>query len=121
MSCSKHLLVVDGDPLTREAFTLILKGQAYTVCWAADGHDALDRLRAGPQPDCILLDLWMPRMDGPLFLVRQQWHPDWASIPVIAMSGDPRVAEMAAFMKLADYLIKPVLPEMLLAAVSNHC
>jgi CheY-like chemotaxis protein len=121
MSGSKRMLVVEDDRLTRDAFATILTRQGYAVRGAADGEEALDILREGWQPDCVLLDLVMPRMDGKEFRSRQMHHQQWAAVPVVVISGDARVAEQAAFLGAADYVRKPVEPETLLEAIRKNC
>ncbi len=63
----KTLLVVEDDDLCREVLTLLLEDEGYAVEPACDGREALQRLRHGQRPDCILLDLSMPQMDGRAF------------------------------------------------------
>ncbi len=117
----KRLMLVEDDDLIREVFTALLEGQGYAVRGAGDGQDALDQLRAGPVPDCILLDLRMPRMDGRQFRARQRAHPRWASIPVLVLSSEPKVAEEAASLGVAGFLQKPVEPEALLRVLRQAC
>jgi CheY-like chemotaxis protein len=119
MAVAKSLLLVEDDELTRTALTRLLREEGYAVRWAADGHEALECLRGGPLPDCILLDLRMPRMDGQLFLIRQQQHPSWSAVPVVLVSGDAKVGEAAALLGAADYVRKPVEPETLLRTVGR--
>jgi CheY-like chemotaxis protein len=115
------LLLVEDDELTRQALAALLADQGYSVRAAADGQEALACLREGWQPDCILLDLHMPGMDGRQLRSRQRHHPAWADVPVVVISGDARVAEEAAFLGVADYLRKPVEPAALLAAIRRNC
>jgi CheY-like chemotaxis protein len=119
--CEKNLLVVDDDQLVRQLLRLLLQGEGYHVREAGDGQEALDQLRQGPVPDCILLDLRMPGMDGRQFRSRQRYDPRLASIPVLLISGVSRVAEEAAFMGVADYLQKPFPPDALLQALHHVC
>jgi CheY-like chemotaxis protein len=121
MPDSKNLLLVEDDEVTRQALANILVGQGYSVQGVADGQEALDRLREGWLPDCVLLDLSMPRMDGRQFRALRRQHRKWASIPVVVISADSRVAEEAVFLGAADYLRKPVEPEALLEALRNIC
>jgi CheY-like chemotaxis protein len=86
-----------------------------------DGQEALDSLRRGSLPDCILLELSLPGMTGRQFRTRPRHHQVWAGIPVVLISGGPRVAEEAAFLGAADYLRKPVEPEALLEAIRKNC
>jgi CheY-like chemotaxis protein len=106
MPHTKSLLLIEDDELTREVFTTILAGQGYCVRAVVDGQEALDFLREGSLPDCILLDLSMPGLTGRQFCTRQRHHQAWAGVPVVLISGDPKVAEEAAFLGAADYLEK---------------
>ena len=58
------VLLVEDDADIREALTDVLRMERWTVEPAANGKLALDRLRTGPPPDLMLLDLMMPVMDG---------------------------------------------------------
>ncbi|WP_242342324.1 response regulator [Anaeromyxobacter terrae] len=62
------VLVVEDEHELRELIARWLEGKGYHVVEAADGRDAVDLLEAGLEPDVILLDLTMPRMDGRAFL-----------------------------------------------------
>src|SRR5262249_42566520 len=58
------VLLVEDDADIREALTDVLQMERWTVVPAPNGRVALDRLRSGPPPDLMLLDLMMPVMDG---------------------------------------------------------
>jgi len=57
------ILVVEDDRSTRQLLTGLLKTAGFSVTSAKDGVDALKRLRAGSY-DLMLLDVWMPKMNG---------------------------------------------------------
>ena len=63
MAASAKILVVDDDPDMREALQIILESGGYTVVMAEDGEKCLSKLKE-EQPDLLILDLLMPRMDG---------------------------------------------------------
>jgi CheY-like chemotaxis protein len=65
-----RVLVVEDEHELRELIARWLETRNYQVSEAADGRDAVELLEAGLEPDVILLDLTMPRMDGAAFL---QW------------------------------------------------
>jgi CheY-like chemotaxis protein len=104
----KRLLVVEDDFATREVMSMVLAGEGYRVATAANGADALERLRGGERPSLILLDLSMPVMDGPTFCARRKDEADLDSIPVIVVSSDHDVAQKAAAIGADAYLEKPV-------------
>jgi len=66
------ILVVEDDDDTRAAVCEMLDEEGYRVASARNGQEAEDYLRSGPRPDCILLDLSMPVMDGWTFTSRLQ-------------------------------------------------
>jgi CheY-like chemotaxis protein len=63
-----RVLVVEDEHELRQLIAQWLETRNYQVVEAADGRDAVDLLEAGLEPDVILLDLTMPRMDGRAFL-----------------------------------------------------
>ena len=101
--------------------TLILAAEGYMVCTAANGQEALDRLRGKEWPHLILLDLVLPGKDGRQFRAEQQQNPELAAIPVVVFSAAGDGRETAASLGAADYLQKPLAAETLLKAVQQHC
>ncbi|HET6622554.1 MAG TPA: response regulator [Candidatus Saccharimonadales bacterium] len=69
-----NILIVEDDRDLNEAYRLILEKDGHKVQTAFDGQQALERLKDGPDPDIILLDLRMPVMDGIEFL--KEYKPD---------------------------------------------
>jgi CheY-like chemotaxis protein len=117
----KSVLVVEDDAITREALSLILEEEGYTVVGAANGREAIDCLHTARRPDVIVLDLMMPVMNGWEFRSRQRQDPDLAAIPVIVVSADSHIQQSAAAIGAADYLQKPINFNHLLAAVHRCC
>jgi len=117
----KAILVIEDDATTRDAMTLILKEDGYSVACAANGQEALTHLRASRRPNLILLDLMMPVMNGLEFRKEQQNDPALKNIPVVVVSADGNVPQKAASIGVADYLLKPVDIDVLLATVRRYC
>lgn len=86
----KHhsVLVVDDEPSVRALFEEALAEAGHTVSVAADGADALDRLREGPVPCIVLTDLRMPRMDGFELSRAVAKDPELSTIPIVVVTGD---------------------------------
>src|ERR1019366_10029535 len=86
----KRVLLVDDESLIRKLISGNLVAAGYVVQTAADGLDALAKLRTG-LPDLIISDLNMPRMSGLelLGVVRRRFP----QIPVIAVSADDEMPE----------------------------
>jgi CheY-like chemotaxis protein len=113
----KTILVVEDDPLTREALGTLLGGAGFKTRAAADGAEALESLRRGPLPDLILLDLLMPVMDGWHFRREQQHDPALAAIPVVVCSGTGDADLHAAALGAAGFIDKPLDPDQLLEKI----
>src|SRR5260370_4054430 len=63
MSARPHLLVVDDEPGIRESLSSILQDEGYHVESVASAEEALERAATG-EVEVILLDVWLPGMDG---------------------------------------------------------
>lgn len=115
-----RVLVVDDDFDIRTMLGLTLELEGYTVELAAHGGDALDRLRADPHAQIILLDLRMPVMNGWQFREAQRGDPSIADIPVVVLSGDGDVAKETTSIGASSFLKKPVDLDELVRKVSAY-
>jgi CheY-like chemotaxis protein len=80
-----RVLLVDDEDLILEAIGSALQTLGLQVLTARDGLEALERFRAHPRPDLVLMDLTMPRMDGrEAFLAMHSLDP---SVPIVLSSG----------------------------------
>jgi CheY-like chemotaxis protein len=87
---SAKLLVVDDDVGSLAALADILSMEGYTVETFANGQEALDHLRAANErPELVILDLFMPVMDGWQFLAEMRTDPKLSQdpIPVIVVTA----------------------------------
>ena len=84
------IMVVDDDGDTRDALREVLSRFGYSTLLAADGEHALDLLRsAGVERPCVILvDLWMPKMDGWQFCAAHRADSSLREIPIIVVSAD---------------------------------
>ncbi len=101
------IVVADDEDDARDALSIILQPE-YDVTVARDGEDAVERVRA-EHPDLVLMDLFMPRLDGLKALERMRNDPATADIPVIFVSADADDSVKARTFELGavDYLQKP--------------
>jgi CheY-like chemotaxis protein len=88
MSRTHSVLVVDDEARVRDLFSDALAEAGHRVEVAADGADALDRLRRGRAPCVVLSDVRMPRMDGWDLAREVARDPGLSSIPVVVVTGD---------------------------------
>ncbi len=102
-----RLLVVDDDADAREALVQVLE-PSYVVSTAGDGMVAVEKVHAD-HPDLVLMDLFMPRLDGLEALERIRGDPATSDIPVIFVSGraDDSVKARTLDRGAVDYLQKP--------------
>jgi CheY-like chemotaxis protein len=115
---AKTVLIIEDDELTREMLTAILEAEGYRSASVANGQEALARLHAEATPDLILLDLWMPVMNGWEFCAVQSQDPLLASVPVVIISatGEEGSGSPAPLTAVA-HLRKPITVEELLDIV----
>jgi len=104
---SDLILVVDDEPRVRESIRSILEDEGYAIIEASDGEEGLKKV-AADKPDSVLLDIWMPDLDG-IEVLRGIKQLD-ADLPVIIMSGHGTIetAVKAAKLGAYDYLEKPL-------------
>lgn len=115
---AKILLIDDQDAL-RATYRDFLEELGYVVFDAASGRIGLE-LAAREQPDLILLDLYMPELDGLTTL--NLLHETAPDIPVIVISGTDDIRDVVEALRrgASDYLTKPILSlDVLSHAVSN--
>lgn len=106
---SAYILVVDDEPDIRSLVSEILEDEGYKVAVAEDGASARKSLR-DRLPDLILLDIWMPDVDG-ISLLREWSESDQGlPCPVIMMSGHGTVETAVEATRLGayDFLEKPI-------------
>jgi len=103
------IVVAEDDPEARELLLLLLEGGEYSLLEAADGMEALDLLRA-EQPDLLITDIVMPRMDGYELVRRLREDDRTAHTSVIFCSAsyhEREVREMARSLGVQSTLAKP--------------
>jgi putative two-component system response regulator len=103
-----HVLVVDDLPANRELLIARLESLDYNVREARDGIEALEAIEA-EEPDLILLDVDMPRLDGIAVCERLKAHPTRRLIPIVILtaSHDPQQRLRGIAAGANDYLSKP--------------
>jgi CheY-like chemotaxis protein len=115
---AKSVLIVEDDDGIREAMSTVLLDEGFDPICAENGARALEML-ADIEPQIIVLDLWMPHMDGWEFASRLRDDPKRANIPIILLSADTTVSEVGKTMGVKAALKKPVDLEQLLHVVAR--
>ena len=124
---AKKILLVDDDPDIREALTMILESRGYQIVTACDGIECLAALRA-EEPDLMIIDLLMPKMDG-FALLKELEDGRWSKYrgtPILILSSVREEAsrrryelETALEFNVDDYVEKPINPDILLERVER--
>jgi two-component system, chemotaxis family, chemotaxis protein CheY len=111
------VLVVDDDPDILQTLALCLSTEGYRILMAANGQEALDVL-SRERPDCVLLDLMMPVMDGWQFVTEIETR-GWRRMPLLVLSADRAVQQHSVKLRAEAYLAKPFDLDELLGKVSQ--
>jgi CheY-like chemotaxis protein len=107
-----RILVVDDEPDLRYILRRIFERAGHEVADAGNGATALETVHRSP-PDLVVTDMMMPVMGGAELIRRLRADPATAQIPLLAVSGDARLADGADAV-----LGKPWKSQQLLAAVT---
>jgi len=123
----EKILLVDDDPDILDALTMILESKGYQVVTARDGVEGLANLKA-ENPDLLILDLLMPKMDG-FAVCKELQDPRWSkfkNVPIIILTSVREEASRRRYeletgleLNVDDYVEKPVSPDVLLARVGK--
>ncbi|QYO66671.1 response regulator [Leptolyngbya sp. 7M] len=121
MPKSKRILVVDDSPTVRKLIAGKLEKCGHIVSCASDGVEAI-ALAKDSNPDLVLLDINMPRMDGYQACKSMRNTPATANVPIVMISGkdgffDKIRGKMAG---CSGYISKPFGPETLMRIVEEH-
>src|SRR5437899_4632943 len=112
------ILIVDDEPGVRTALTGVLHDEGYTVDAVATGEACLDRVTRGPV-DLIVLDVWLPGMDGLATLARLRERQVDAQVVLICGHGNIESAVRAIKMGAFDFVEKPLSLEKTVLVVRN--
>ena len=114
------VLVADDEKLLRELLEFRLTQRNFDAVLASDGREALERLEDS-EPDAVVLDMMMPVHDGLDVLRRMRASERHADTPVIILTARRGEKDIVGALELGanDYLVKPFMPEELLARLAR--
>src|SRR6187397_680559 len=115
---SSSILIVDDEPGVRSALTGVLKDEGYTVEAVSSGEACLERLTRGPV-DLVVLDVWLPGMDGLDTLARLRERQVDAQIVLISGHGNIESAVRAIKLGAFDFVEKPLSLDKTVLVVRN--
>ena len=114
------VLIVDDEPDARTVLFHTLRGAGHNVTEAADGDEALKKLKR-TRFDLVVLDIMMPRMSGYDVLEKIRAMPSRADTPVIVVTAkhDPEGVQREVEGGATDHIAKPFLPSELETVVKR--
>ncbi len=118
MKSGLHLLVVDDEAGIRESLSSILEDEGYHVDAVGSAEEALERSAAGDF-EVVLLDVWLPGMDGLEALSRLQASPRPPAVIMISGHGTIETAVRATKLGAFDFIEKPLSLEKIIVLVRN--
>ena len=113
-----RILVADDDRTTRLLLTETLRAHKFTVVAAADGAETLQKLKAG-KFDLVLLDVWMPKMNGLEVLAKLRKAKKRPKIIVMTSDDTPQTLLSAIREEAYTYVAKPIDPHALVVLVKE--
>ena len=118
MSTNPKILIVDDEVGIRESLSSILRDERYSVEAVESAELALERLSSGAV-EVVLLDVWLPGMDGLEALSRIQSLPQPPSVIIISGHGTIETAVRATKLGAFDFIEKPLSLERIIVLVRN--
>lgn len=117
----KRILIADDDPVILRLIQVNLELEGYEVITANNGEEAVAQAKA-ENPDLVILDIMMPRLDGYQACEQLKSSDDTRDIPVIFLSAKAQQGdiEKGRSFGVAAYLTKPFDPTELLEVVEQH-
>ncbi len=111
----ESVLVVDDEPMVREVLARYLEKEGFVVRTAEDGEQALSCFEAA-EPDVVLLDLMLPRIDG-LEVFRRLRDKGAPAVIMLTAKGEETDRVVGLELGADDYVVKPFSPREVVARV----
>ncbi|HYW05369.1 MAG TPA: response regulator [Longimicrobium sp.] len=106
-SAAPSVLIAEDHADSRDALRALLEAFGYRVYVAGDGHEAVAEARAH-HPDLILMDMMMPGMDGMEATRALRADPDFARVPIVAVTAMEGSRERVLSAGCDDWVAKPI-------------
>jgi CheY-like chemotaxis protein len=120
MSDKKRVLICDDDPVILRLLQVNLELEGYDVVLAHHGEEAVE-VATAEQPDLIILDIMMPRLDGYQTMEKLKVGESTSDIPVLFLSAKAQASDIEQGHEkgVAGYLTKPFDPSELLEVIEE--
>ena len=113
-------LVVEDEANEREMLAGFLRLQGYQVDTAADGDEAFEYLQANVDTAIVLVDMRMPRCDGPTAIRRIRENRNLDQVKIFAISGSPPEENQSASEDVNGWFMKPLNPQLLIESLPSN-
>ena len=116
----QRILVVDDEPDIVETLSFRLEAAGYDVISASDGLEGLEKARS-EEPDLIILDLMLPKMDGYQVCRLLKFDEKYSNIPVLMLTARTQETDKITGLKTGadEYMTKPFDSQQLLGTVKD--
>lgn len=105
---AKKVLVVDDDPVVIRMVKSFLTTHGFDVVWAADGLDALVKIKK-EKPQLVILDIMMPEVNGYDVCFQLRFNPDFERIPIVILTVREKELDDTISKRVnIEYVQKPV-------------
>jgi DNA-binding response OmpR family regulator len=118
---AKKILVIEDDVDLNTVIELNLQKEGYITDHAYDGEEALKKVEEF-QPDLIILDVMLPKLNGVEFNTKLKSNPKTKNIPIIALTGKLGTKELFTVnnqLTVSAFFYKPVLMKDMLAEIKK--
>lgn len=114
------VLAVDDSATMRQMLQICLSSAGFDVVTAEDGIDGIDKLKAN-DPDVVITDINMPRMDGFEFIEAVRGGQQGSHLPILVITTEsaPEKKQRARDAGATGWIVKPFEPESLVQAVNR--
>lgn len=113
------ILIVDDNHATQMLLKIVLGTAGYALHQATDGEEAKAFLEAHPHIELVILDLRMPKHGGVKLLEARQHSSVLQKIPVLILSGDSSLYDVASRFGIEHFLMKGSRPSVLIDLVKS--
>lgn len=112
------ILIVDDEPSIRQSLSGLLTDEGFIISTAANGYEAMKRIDTDT-PDLVLLDIWMPGIDGLETLKEIKRHHNHIQVIIITGHGTIETAVKATKSGAFDFIEKPLSIDKIIVAINN--
>ena len=116
----KLVLIVDDEEMNLIVLSKILQRAGYEVATATNGQEAINRIKQGPVPGIILMDLMMPIMSGWDATQVLKEDPNTSTIPVIAVTALSSERDSTLEFGFNGFCPKPIDFNNLIRMIESH-